>query len=68
MASSFNTQNVTLESDQILKLLEPVYFTGIQIAIDGTNGDVALAGSDFVIVQAGSQIILELNEDLVDGL
>jgi len=66
-ASSFNTQNVTLESDQILKLLEPVYFTGIQIAIDGTNGDVALAGSDFVIVQAGSQIILELNEDLVDG-
>jgi hypothetical protein len=47
-------------------LLEPVYYTGIQIAIDGTDGDVALAGSDFVIVQAGSQIILELNEDLVD--
>jgi hypothetical protein len=47
-------------------LLVPVYYTGIQIAIDGTDADVALAGSDFVIVQAGSQIILELNEDLVD--
>jgi hypothetical protein len=65
-ASSFNTQNVTLESDEILKLLEPVYYTGIQIAIDGTDGDVALAGSDFVIVQAGALIILELNEDLFD--
>lgn len=64
--SAFNTQNVTLTSDQILKLLEPVYYTGIQIDIDGTDGNVALAGSDFVVVQAGSQIILELNEDLVD--
>ncbi|MBT6147273.1 MAG: hypothetical protein HOH74_17695, partial [Gemmatimonadetes bacterium] len=65
-ASAFNTQNVTLTKDDILKLLEPVYYTGIQIAIDGTDGDVALAGSDYVVVQAGSQIILELNKDLVD--
>jgi len=64
--SSFNSQTVMVDSADIVELVQEEYWTGVQIDIAGTNGDVALSGSDFIIVQAGAQIILELNEDLVD--
>lgn len=63
--SAFNSQSVEVDSADIVQLVQPEYWTGVQIDISGTNGDVALSGSDFIIVQAGAQIELELNEDLV---
>ena len=41
-------------------------YTGVLIKIDGTDGDVELFGTDFIAVQAGAQIVVELNEDLVE--
>ena len=61
-----NNQTVLITKEEILELIQPVYWTGVQIKIAGTGGDVTLSASDYVIVQAGTQIVLELNEDLVD--
>ena len=41
-------------------------FTGVLVEIDATRGDVELRASDFVAVQAATQITVELNESLVE--
>ena len=41
-------------------------FTGVLVEINATRGDVELSASDFVKVQAATQITVELNESLVD--
>ena len=41
-------------------------FTGVLVEVDPTRGDVELLASDFVNVQAATQITVELNESLVE--
>ena len=36
------------------------------VEIEGTDGEVELFGSDFFTVQAGAQILIEMNESLVE--
>ena len=58
---------VKLSAEDVLVFLEEGgVYTGVLIKIDGTDGDVELFGTDFIAVQAGAQIVVELNEDLVE--
>ena len=41
-------------------------YTGVLMELPKSDGDVQLFGSDYINVRAATQIIMELNEDLVD--
>ena len=47
-------------------LIREEYWTGVQVDIDATDGDVELLATDAVRVQAGARIVLRLSEDLVE--
>jgi len=64
--SIFSTQEIELGPEEVKVFLrEGGVYTGVLVEIPGTGGEVMLFGSDYVKVQAGTQIIMELNEDLV---
>ena len=46
-------------------LREEGVYTGVLVELDKTPGEVGLYGSDFIHVEAGAEIFLELNEDLI---
>ena len=64
--STASSKEVELSAEDILVFLEDGgVYTGVLVEIDATNGNVELFGTDFVTVEAGAQIVIELNEDLV---
>ena len=65
--SSSSARTVQLTKDEILVFLrEGGVYTGVLVEFDGTDGFVELLGSDLVVVQAATEIQIELNESLVD--
>jgi hypothetical protein len=40
-------------------------YTGALVELDATDGEVEVQATDYVHVQAGTEIVMELNEDLV---
>ena len=64
--SAFQTTNVDVTKEEFLVFIKRGgVFTGVLVDIDATEGDVELFATDFVAVQAGAEILVELNEDLV---
>ena len=65
--SSMSSRTIGLEAEDVLVFLQKGgVWTGVLVELAGTNGEVQLYGSDYVNVQAGTEVIVELNEDLVD--
>ena len=66
MQSATSLQRISLSDEDVLVFLRADgVHTGVLVELDATPGDVALLGSDFVNVEAGAEIFMELNEDLV---
>ena len=65
--SVVNEQTISITRDE-LRVFTQVggVYTGVLVEIDATPGDVELQASDFVAVQAATQITVELNESLVE--
>lgn len=64
--SAFETSETKITKEDFLVFVKKGgVFTGVLVDIDATDGDVELFASDFVAVQAGAEIIILLNEDLV---
>jgi len=64
--SAFETAETKITKEDFLVFVKKGgVFTGVLVDIDATDGDVELFASDFVAVQAGAEIIILLNEDLV---
>ena len=58
---------VELTAEDVLVFLEEGgVYTGVLVQIESTDGEIELFGSDFVTVQAGAQILIEMNESLVE--
>ena len=58
---------VELTADDVLVFLEEGgVYTGVLVQIEATDGEIELFGSDFFTVQAGAQILIEMNESLVE--
>ena len=56
-----------LAAEDILVFLEEGgVYSGVLVQIESTDGEVELFGSDFYTVQAGAQILIEMNESLVE--
>ena len=65
-ASTTSHQRISLSDDEMLVFLrEEGVYTGVLVELDKTPGEVGLYGSDFIHVEAGAEIFLELNEDLI---
>ena len=65
--STQDSRTVTLEKEDVLVFLrEGGVFTGVLVEFDATDGFVELLGSDQIIVQAATEVLIELNESLVD--
>ena len=58
---------VELTAEDVLVFLEEGgVYTGVLVQIEATDGEIELFGSDFFTVQAGAQILIEMNESLVE--
>ena len=65
--SVVNEQSISISREELRVFTqEGGVFTGVLVEIDATRGDVELRASDFVAVQAATQITVELNESLVE--
>lgn len=64
--SATSERRIALSDKDVLVFLrgDGVY-TGVLIELDQTPGEVSLLGSDYINVEAGASIFMELNEDLV---
>ena len=61
-----NQEEISLTSEEVLVFLrEGGVYTGVLVELSGTEADVEVFGTDFVNVVAGTQVVIELNEDLV---
>lgn len=59
-------QTIELTKDEVLVFLrDGGGYTGVLVEFDGTDGFVELLGSDWVNVQAATEVVIELNESLV---
>ena len=57
---------VELTAEDVLVFLEEGgVYSGVLVQIERTDGEIDLFGSDFLTVQAGARIIVEMNESLV---
>ena len=66
ISSTSAERRVNLTEDEVLVFLrEGGVYTGVLVEFDGTDGFVELLGSDWVNVQAATEVQLELNESLV---
>ena len=62
-----NQEDISLTGEEVLVFLrEGGIYTGVLVELSGTEGDVEVFGTDFVNVVAGTQVVIELNEDLVE--
>ncbi|MFT5088509.1 MAG: hypothetical protein ACI906_000594 [Candidatus Latescibacterota bacterium] len=62
-----NQQQISLEDEDVLVFLrDGGFYTGVLVELDATGDQVELYGSDFINVEAATQIFMELNEDLVE--
>ena len=61
-------RTVGLTQDEVRKLLpqEGGVYTGVLVEFDATDGDVELLGTDWISVQAATEIVIELNKSLVE--
>ena len=60
-------ETVVVTSDDVLFFLQQGgVYTGVLVEFDATDGNVELNGGDFVLVQAGAEISVEINSDLDD--
>ena len=58
---------VELTAEDVLVFLEEGgVYTGVLVQIEATDREIDLFGSDFFTVQAGAQILIEMNESLVE--
>ena len=61
------TQTISLTEEDVLVFLQKGgVYTGVLVEFDATDGDVELFGTDWVNVQAATEVAIELNEDLVE--
>ena len=66
VASAFSHQRIALSAKDVeVFLREEGVYTGMLIELDKTPHEVVIRGSDFVAVEAGAVIFMELNEDLL---
>jgi hypothetical protein len=62
-----NKDTIDLSKEDVLFFLqEGGVHTGVLVEFDATDGEVEVFGSDFVIVQAATEVLIEINEDLVE--
>ena len=67
VATTRSEKAVELTAEDVLVFLEEGgIYSGVLVEIEGTDGEVELFGSDFFTVQAGAQILIEMNESLVE--
>ena len=59
---------VELTAEDVLVFLEEGgVYSGVLVQVESTDGEIGLFGSDFLTVQAGMRIIVEVNESLVES-
>jgi hypothetical protein len=64
--SIFDTTEIAVTKEEALVFLRPDgVYTGALVELDATDGEVEVQATDYVHVQAGTEITMELNEDLV---
>ena len=67
VATTRSEKVVELTAEDVLVFLEEGgVYSGVLVQIENTDGEVELFGSDFLTVQAGAQIVIEMNESLVE--
>ena len=67
VATTRSEKVVELTAEDVLVFLEEGgVYSGVLVQIESTDGEVELFGSDFFTVQAGAQIVIEMNESLVE--